>query len=166
MHRCVSIASAARNAPVKRKYALLLGIGAVVVAVDQFTKQLALDNLLDGPISVVDGWVSLDLGFNPGGAFGLFRGSPGFFLVATIVVSLVLLVWVRQLEGRWELVPLGLVLGGGLGNLTDRLLRETPGVVDFIDVGSWPTFNIADAAISTGVVWLLILGARADRVPE
>lgn len=155
-----------RNAPVKNRYVLLLAVAFVVTAADQFTKQLALDNLSDGPIPVIDGLMSLDLGFNPGGAFGLFQGNPGFFLVATIVVSIALLVWARQLEGGWELAPLGLVLGGGLGNLTDRLFRETPGVVDFIDIGSWPTFNLADAAISIGVVWLLVLGARADEAAE
>ena len=91
----------------------------------------------------------------------MLQGLPGFFLVATIVVTGVVLLWARHLEGARYLVPLGLVLGGGFGNLTDRIFRDTDGaVVDFIDLHVWPVFNLADSCIVIGVLTLLVLTAR------
>jgi signal peptidase II len=125
---------------------------------------MALDALSDGPIHLIDGVLSLDLHYNPGGAFGLMQGVPSFFLVAAIVIAGLILTWAHKIEGRAHLVPLGLVLGGGLGNVTDRLFRDTGGrVVDFIDLHVWPVFNLADSAIVIGVVWLLIATARSER---
>lgn len=145
-------------------YRLLLGVAAIVVLLDQLTKQWALGALRDGPIHVIDGAVSLRLTYNPGGAFGILQGVPGFFLVATLAVVVLILVWVRQLDDpRWAF-PLGLVLGGGLGNVFDRLFRDTGGqVVDFVDLHVWPVFNLADACISTGVLVLLVLSFRAGK---
>ena len=101
---------------------------------------------------------------NPGGAFGLGRGAPGLFLVATVaIVTVLLFVAHRTEESRW-LVPLGLVLGGGLGNLADRLFRSYDGrVVDFIDFHVWPVFNVADSAIVIGVGLMLLLSFRTRR---
>jgi len=142
----------------------LLLVAAIVVLADQVTKQMALDALSDGPIHLIDGVLSLDLHYNPGGAFGLMQGVPSFFLVAAIVIAGLILTWAHKIEGRAHLVPLGLVLGGGLGNVTDRLFRDTGGrVVDFIDLHVWPVFNLADSAIVIGVVWLLIVTARSER---
>lgn len=135
-----------------------------MVALDQATKELALRELADGPVELIDGVLSLRLTFNPGGAFGLLPGLPGFFLIATVVVIGAILLWARGLEdGRWAL-PLGLILGGGVGNLCDRLFREFEGrVVDFVDLSFWPVFNVADAAITVGVVMVLFFGARLQR---
>lgn len=164
MHRSASTANAVRNAPVKNRYVLLLLVAIAVVAADQITKQIALDALSDGPIQLIDGVLSLSLHYNPGGAFGLMQGLPGFFLVATVVISGLILMWAHKIEGRAHLIPLGLVLGGGLGNVADRIFRDTDGrVVDFIDLHVWPVFNLADSAIVIGVVALLIVTARAER---
>jgi signal peptidase II len=74
----------------------------------------------------------------------------------------IILYWARGLERPAWAVPLGLVLGGGLGNGYDRLLRDLDGrVVDFVDLHVWPIFNVADAAISIGVVLLLIMSVRS-----
>lgn len=148
-------------------YRMLFGVAAVVVLLDQLTKEWALAVLADGPIDIVEGAVSLRLTFNPGGAFGILKGIPGFFLVATLAVVVLILVWVRQLDDpRWA-IPLGLVLGGGLGNVWDRIFRDTGGqVVDFVDLHVWPVFNLADACISIGVVTLLFLSLRAGRDEE
>ena len=133
-----------------------------MIGVDQLTKQLALDRLADGPVHVIDGVLSWNLSYNSGGAFGLLQGFPEFFLVATIVVAGLILVWARSIEGTAHVLPLGLVLGGGLGNVFDRVVRDTGGrVVDFIDLHVWPVFNIADSAIVVGVLTLLIATARA-----
>ncbi|MGH2747059.1 MAG: signal peptidase II [Actinomycetota bacterium] len=150
-----------------RAYLTLLGVGVVVAVLDQVTKQLALDHLMDGPIDIIEGAVSLNLTFNAGGAFGLLPGLPGFFLIATIVVVAVILMMVRRLENHSWTVPLGMVLGGGLGNLYDRLFRDFDGrVVDFVDLHVWPVFNLADSAIVVGAALLLILGARHKESEE
>lgn len=140
----------------------LLLAAAVVVALDQMTKQLALETLRDAPIDVIEGVLRFRLTYNSGGAFGLLQGLPGFFLVATLVIVGGILIGVRKVEDpRWA-IPLGMVLGGGLGNAADRLLRDTDGgVVDFIDLHVWPVFNIADMAIVLGAVAILVLGWRA-----
>lgn len=137
-------------------------MGAVVVALDQLTKQLATEHLSDGRhIDIIDGVVRFRLVHNPGGAFGLFQSIPGLFLVATLGIIAVILIWAHQLEDpRWS-VPLGMVLGGGMGNALDRLFRETEGaVVDFIDLHVWPVFNVADMAIVSGALAILLIGWR------
>jgi signal peptidase II len=137
-------------------YVPLLAAAAVVAGLDQLTKQVALARLADGPVDVVDSILTLRITLNPGGAFGVLQGVPGFFLVATLGIVLFILVWVRRLEDLRSVVPMGMILGGGLGNLFDRLVRDTGGrVVDFVDLHVWPVFNLADASISLGVVLIL-----------
>ncbi len=134
----------------------------MVVALDQATKQWALD-ALEGraPYDVIEGVLSFRLTFNTGGAFGLLQGFPVFFLVATLTIIAGILIGVRRVQDpRWA-VPLGMVLGGGLGNALDRVVRDTDGaVVDFIDLHVWPVFNLADMAIVLGAVAILVLGWR------
>jgi signal peptidase II len=146
-------------------YVRLLGAAAAVVVLDQITKSLAVDRLADGhTIDVVAGAVSLRLTLNSGGAFGVGQGFPLFFLAATIVVVVLILVWVRNLDDLALVIPLGMVLGGGVGNAVDRVFRDTDGrVVDFIDLHVWPVFNVADASITVGVLVILWLTARAGR---
>lgn len=145
-------------------YGPLLATAAAVVAADQLTKSWALGALADGPVTLIDGVLDLRLTFNPGGAFGILQGLPGFFLVATVAVAVLILVWVRRVEDARWIVPLGMVLGGGLGNLADRVLRDHGGrVVDFIDLHVWPVFNLADSAIVLGALLILLLGRRAAR---
>jgi signal peptidase II len=149
---------------VARRYVLLLSIAAVVVGLDQLTKQLALDRLDDGPVHLIDGVLSLRLTFNSGGAFGLLRGLPGVFLAATLAIVSLILLWTRKVEQRSWIVSLGLVVGGGLGNVFDRMFRDLGGrVVDFVDLHVWPVFNVADAAIVTGVVVMLIATSLPSR---
>jgi signal peptidase II len=150
-----------------RTYAFLLVAAGAVVALDQITKSLALSALRDGPIDLIGGAVTLNLTFNPGGAFGILQGLPGFFLVATILVIILILVWAHKLEDQRWAIPLGMVLGGGLGNVIDRIFRDTDGrVVDFIDFHWWPVFNLADASIVVGITIILLLSARPRARPE
>ena len=143
-------------------YARLLTVAALVVALDQITKELALSELKRGPVDVIEGVVTLRLTFNSGGAFGLLQGLPGFFLVTSLVVVGVILVLVRRLEDPRSIVPLGMILGGGVGNLADRIFRSFGGrVVDFIDLHVWPVFNLADAAIVVGLGLILLFGGTA-----
>jgi signal peptidase II len=138
----------------------------VVLVLDQVTKELALGALDDGPFDLIEGVLRFNLTFNSGGAFGFGQDLPGLFLVATIgIVGTILVVARKVTDARW-LVPLGCVLGGGLGNAYDRVFRDLGGgVVDFIDLHVWPVFNVADMAIVTGAVIMFILGWR-DKEPE
>jgi signal peptidase II len=143
------------------RYAVLGLTALAIIGLDQATKQLALSGLDDGPVDLIDGALTLRLTYNSGGAFGLLPGLPGFFLIATVVVVVAILLWVRRIEDYRWMVPLGMVLGGGVGNVTDRIVRSTDGrVVDFIDLHWWPVFNLADASIVIGVGLILLLSAR------
>jgi signal peptidase II len=140
---------------------------AIVVLLDQLTKSWAVSALADGPIEVISGVLRFRLGFNSGGAFGLFQGLPGIFLLTTSVVIGIILFWIRRIEDPRWLIPLGMVLGGGLGNLFDRVFREFDGrVVDFIDFRVWPIFNLADTAIVIGVLLVVLIGWRSPRDEE
>jgi signal peptidase II len=136
-----------------------------VVAVDQVTKQLALQALDRGPIDLLGGALTLRLTLNSGGAFGVLQGFPGFFLGVTLAILTAIVLFVRRLEDKRLLIPLGLVLGGGAGNLCDRVFRGLDGrVVDFVDFHLWPVFNVADSAITIGVCLILLTSVRpADR---
>lgn len=144
-----------------RSYVPLLLAAAGVLALDQVTKELALTALDDGPVDLIEGALRLNLTFNSGGAFGIGQDVPGLFLIATVgIVGTILVVARKVTDARW-LVPLGTVLGGGLGNAYDRVFRDLGGgVVDFIDLHVWPIFNVADMAIVTGALVMFVLGWR------
>jgi signal peptidase II len=152
-------------------YGRLLGAAAIVVLFDQITKSWALNALADGPIHVIDDFLSLRITYNSGGAFGVLQGVPGLFLVAGLLIGGLILLWVKNLEeGTW-LLPFGIVLGGGLGNVVDRIFRAPGGrVVDFIDIHhgtfQWPLFNVADASIVIGVILILMFGTRQEASEE
>ncbi len=147
-----------------RVYVVLLSVAAAIVAADQVTKQLALDSLSDGPVDLIEGVLTLQLTFNSGGAFGFLPGVPELFLVATALVIVLILVWAHRIHRWGHAVALGLVLGGGLGNLADRLFRS-PGVfegavVDFIAPKGFAVFNLADSAIVCGGILIVLLSFR------
>jgi signal peptidase II len=138
------------------------GIGAVVVLADQLTKAWARAALEDTIIEVIPGFLRLALAENSGAAFGLFRGGGQVIAVLAVVAVGVIFFAFRKVDRWWDILGLGLVLGGAVGNLVDRLTRGgglLDGLVtDWIDLWFIPNFNVADAAISIGVA-LLLLGA-------
>jgi len=138
----------------------VLVTAAVVVAIDQLTKSLALSALADGPVHLI--WtLRLDLSFNSGLAFSIGPNlTPLITFVAVVLVG-VLLVAAHRVTSTTTAVALGLVLGGALGNLADRLVRGHGGaVIDFIDLQWWPVFNVADMAITAGAVLLVLTSFR------
>ncbi len=147
----------------------------VVVLVDVVTKVVAVAGLRPRgfPHDVIGHAVRLTLVYNPGAAFGLFLGplSRWIFLGLTVGVLCILRVLYRATpDGDLaRVLALGLVCGGALGNLIDRV-RSPMGVVDFIDVGirdlRWPTFNVADMAVSVGAVLLAWVLWGEDRHRE
>jgi signal peptidase II len=151
-----------------RRAGLLYAVGAAVYLLDRVTKVIVEDNLANHPpVVLIPKVVQLNFTENPGGAFSLFTDTPWLFFGATVVVSAVIVVASFRVAGRLPAVGLGLVLGGALGNLTDRLSRGEGlfdgKVVDFVDFHIWPVFNAADAAIVVGAAMLLLAGTRRPR---
>ncbi len=144
-----------------RGWVLVFAVAAAVVAVDQLTKTWALHHLRDGPRHVI--WtLRLNLTFNTGIAFSQASGSTAVVTVVALVVVALLLVIARRTSGAVTAAVLGLIIGGALGNLVDRLVRHNGGaVIDFIDLRWWPVFNVADAAITVGVVVAIVRAAFA-----
>jgi signal peptidase II len=134
----------------------------LVVAVDQASKGLVEANLYPGERVDVLGPLSLHLVHNRGIAFGL-AGDGGAFLVVFAIASLAFIVWLFSRDpgrpGMW--VAIGLLAGGALGNLADRIRADA--VTDFIDFLSWPPFNLADVAITAGVALLAFSYLGASR---
>jgi signal peptidase II len=133
-----------------------LSLAAVVVSLDQITKQLAVSNVERGqPIDVLFGFELANLR-NKGVAFGLLSGGETLVLACTLGALAVLLLYFAihaDRPGLW--VSVGLVAGGALGNLADRL--RIGAVIDFLDPPLWPAFNAADAAIISGVALLALI---------
>ncbi len=144
-------------------------MGAVAYAVDRVTKILAERHLKgEAPLEVIPRIFQLRFTTNPGGAFGILGRAAWLFVGASLVVIVVILVASRRPPSRGSAVALGLVFGGALGNLTDRLVRGprfSGEVVDFLDFHVWPVFNVADSCIVIGAGLLLLTGARG-RSPD
>ena len=142
----------------------MLAIAVVVIVLDQLSKWWALENVSTETIDVV--WtLRLHVTHNTGAAFSLFASRDVGPIIALVAVAIVgLLVWEgRFVRGRLGTVALGMVLGGAIGNLLDRVFRGDGlldgAVVDFIDLQWWPVFNVADAAVVVGSI--LLVGSLA-----
>jgi len=178
---------------VLRRYSPVVAAAALLLLLDQLSKSWAVSELCSAlnphpgcrPNVEVALGLELRLAFNQGMAFSRFSSSgPIIGLIALAIVA-VLLWFSRQLQGLWPRVVVGIVIGGALGNLADRVFRSpAPGnpsgfmrgaVVDFLWTSWWPTFNVADAAVVCGGIVLAIVAwrlpdpdgprARHDEVP-
>lgn len=156
------------SAPRSRAAAVLFLTALGAYGLDRITKLWAEATLPGDPVDLIPGVLTLRFTENSGGAFSIGRSAPWFFVGVTAIVSIVIVVTSFRHTSRWVAVALGLVLGGALGNLTDRAIRA-PGlrgrVVDFIDLHVWPVFNLADSAIVVGAILLAWIGFR-DREEE
>jgi signal peptidase II len=136
-----------------------LGLAGLIIAADQLTKAWLVSFLPPGrAVAVLGDWVRLVHSQNSGGLFGLLSGQAvPFGVVSLVVVGLIVLYHGRSTPNRYVSITLGLLLGGAVGNLIDRL--RIGYVVDFVDAGignlRWYTFNVADAAISFAILLLL-----------
>ena len=155
-----------RPAPARLVWAVALGLAAIVLVLDQATKALAVAVLSERTIDL--GVMDLRLVRNLNAAFSLPVGIfPGFYLVVTAVVAVVVLRALPQTDRLSVAAAFGMVLGGSLGNAVDRATRA-PGfpdgaVVDFFDLRWFPVFNIADSAIVCGAALLALLLTLIDR---
>ncbi len=142
-----------------------LWLSIAVIVFDQLTK-VWIDNnfLLHARQPVIDGFFDLTLAYNPGAAFSFLADAGGwqrwFFTILATVVTIILVVWLKRLPAHEKLnaAALSLIIGGAIGNLIDRIAYGH--VIDFLLVyyqqWSWPAFNVADSAISVGVVLMLL----------
>ncbi|MCK5126082.1 MAG: signal peptidase II [candidate division Zixibacteria bacterium] len=147
----------------------LIIIFVIVVVADQWTKYLALANLQLGlPVDVVGSYLRWTLAYNPGGAFGMRLGSSNAYLIISIIIFIVLCVYIYQNRRvGFIAIPLTFVSGGAVGNIIDRVRFGE--VVDFIDcefpdislagyeMQRWPIFNVADMAVSCGIITTILL---------
>ena len=137
----------------------------VVIALDQVTKHLFWRNGQN--YEIIPGYFNITLVKNAGAAFGMFQGARVFFVVASLV-AVVLIVYLGlrvPREQRWRRFLLGLILGGAVGNLIDRVASGQ--VIDFVQIGVaghyWPVFNVADAGVTVGAAFLILYALRARR---
>jgi signal peptidase II len=147
--------------------------GAIALAVDQLTKSWAVGTLwMQAELQPIPGWLHLRLHFNRGLAFGQADTLPRVVVALPALAVAAWIVWMmRRTPHRSAWAFGGLALGGALGNLSDRFLRQVPSfsaepvhaVVDFLVVfpGRWPAFNVADLAILVGLVGLVVVRQRA-----
>ena len=148
-----------------RRIGLFLLVVALTYATDVTTKVIAVETLTGRPdVVIIPGVLDLHLTRNPGAAFSLATGATVLLTLIAVVVAAVIVRIAARLRDRTWAVALGLLLGGALGNLTDRLLRE-PGplrghVVDFLQLPHWPVFNVADAAIVVAAGLILVQSVR------
>ncbi len=136
-----------------------------VLIIDQVTKAIARSALNEGPVRVIPGFFDLVLNYNQGAAFGILPDwTPLFIIVALVFVFAVVRLKDHWASSRGLSIGLGLILGGAIGNLIDRLLFPSRGVTDFLSIyiktknktHVWPTFNIADVAIVVGTLIVFI----------
>jgi signal peptidase II len=153
------------NAPQRsaaRPWLLAGGLCALVVALDQVAKAIVESELVPGEKVDVLGPLGLTLAHNKGVAFGLASGSDTPLIVfAVLALGFVGLLLARNpaTPGMW--IAAGLVAGGALGNLADRLRAGE--VTDYVEIGSWPPFNLADVAITAGVLVFALIFLREER---
>ena len=138
-------------------------IAAVVVLVDQLTKHWAVNNLQDRKIDVI-GSLRFNLAYNTGMAFSKGTGIGPVIGIVALFVIVGLLITIGRTSSPLYTPAVGLIIGGAVGNIVDRLFRSPGwfrgGVVDFIDVQWWPIFNVADMGVVCGAILLVILSWR------
>jgi signal peptidase II len=145
--------------PARSDTVALVGIATTVAVIDQLTKFFIVSAIgpgrLESRVEVVDGWLALEYTQNRGAAFGVLPGPVPVLAAASLaILTGLLILYMRQARPRlWQTVTIGVISGGALGNLVDRVRLGY--VVDFLSVGPWPNFNVADSAITVGVLVLI-----------
>jgi signal peptidase II len=139
-----------------------LVVAGLWLALDQLTKHWAVNHLADGHVDHLFWTLQFNLAFNSGMAFSRGRGLGPIIGVVALIVIVVLLLSLRRNDSRLGQIAVGMVIGGALGNVADRLFRGEGwlhgSVIDFIDAQWWPIFNVADIGVVVGGI-LLVFGA-------
>lgn len=153
--------------PAPRDLGIVALVAGAVLLLDQLTKAWIVAGLasLEPPrLDIVGNWLGLEYTENRGVAFGLLGGLGPFVVVAPLLVFVIMAaLYLRSAAPPiWQSIGFGLLAGGAVGNLVDRIRLGY--VVDFISVGRWPNFNVADSAVTAGAVILVAGWALADGV--
>jgi lipoprotein signal peptidase len=151
--------------PPRRRTGLLLGTALVVLVADVVSKVAIVATMREGEtVRLIGRLLRINYTRNAGAAFSIGTGATVLFTAVAVAVVVVIARQARRLVSRSWAVTLGLLLGGALGNLVDRLLRSPAPlrghVVDWIELPHWPVFNIADSAIVIGGCIAVLLAAR------
>ena len=161
-------AASARGTSARRRWAPFVGLAATVVVADQAAKAVVTGALAPGEsVDIVGDLVRIVFGQNSGALFGLFKDNAAMFgIVSLVVIGLIVVYHARSAGSLYLTVTLGLLLGGAIGNMVDRLRLGY--VVDFVDVGlgtmRFYTFNVADSAISLAILLLFVAALRPSLV--
>jgi signal peptidase II len=143
---------------------IALTVAGGIVVLDQLTKWWAVRTLPGDPIVLIEDFLQLRYLTNKGAAFSMLEGSGSIIALVAIAAVVFIVLVSGRLEVRGEAVALGLVLGGAIGNLLDRVFRGDGlldgGVVDFVDFSFFPAFNVADSAITIGAGLALLFAFR------
>ena len=145
--------------PARSETTTVIAVATSVAVIDQLTKFLLVSTFGPGRsasgVEIVDGWLALEYTENRGAAFGLLSGlAPVLAAVSIAIVAGLFLLYMRQTEPPlWQTVAISAIAGGALGNLVDRV--RLGHVVDYISIGPWPNFNVADSAITVGLLILV-----------
>lgn len=138
----------------RRRLGLIVAVAVAVLAIDQVTKTLAVDHLSRHPVHIL-GSIWLRLEYNSGVAFSIGTGLTGVIVVVVVLLVIGVIWFGSRVPTALAAFAVGLVLGGALGNLSDRIFRGHHGaVVDFLYTRYWPTFNAADSAVVIGCILL------------
>jgi signal peptidase II len=176
-----------RHVSAAARWGMVLGALVVVLAIDQLTKRWALERLapviIGGPREIIEvlGPLRFNLAFNTGASFSMGSDSGAIIGLVAIGIVVVLALVARKVESKVQLVLIGIIMGGALGNIIDRLTRVgeidpftgevssgfmSGAVIDFIDVQFWPIWNVADMAVVVGGIALAVLSAFAPEDAE
>lgn len=176
-----------RHVSAAARWGMVLGALLVVLAIDQLTKRWALERLapaiIGGPREIIEvlGPLRFNLAFNTGASFSMGSDSGAIIGLVAIGIVVVLALVARKVESKVQLVLIGIIMGGALGNIIDRLTRVgevdpftgevasgfmSGAVIDFIDVQFWPIWNVADMAVVVGGIALAVLSAFAPEDAE
>jgi len=159
------------NRTALRNYGLPLAITAVILALDIVTKQIIVRGFSFGERSdFLGGFLRIALVYNEGGVFGILQGHKNLFLIVSIIVLALMLLYYLFEKNKTALfsVSMACIMSGAVGNIIDRLVPGRPGVVDFISVGvdgvyRWPSFNVADSSIVVGAFLLILVFYLEER---
>jgi signal peptidase II len=151
----LSGAGEVRRAARRARAATVVGTAGVVVVLDQVSKAFAVARLASHPVELA-GPLRLELAYNRGMAFSLLSGFTVPIVIVVVVLLLLLGQFARRVPSYPAALAVGMMIGGALGNLADRVFRPHGEVVDFLYTGVWPTFNLADASIVCGGALLAV----------
>lgn len=147
-----------------RRYLPPVLIGLGVIALDLLTKRNAASRFADGDLEIIPGFLGFTFTENSGAAFSMFQNAGPFLGVAAILVTAAVVWSLRRQRPVLEMVAFGLIIGGAIGNVIDRVTRGDGfldgKVIDWINLWWIPTFNIADSAVTLAVILLLIQAWR------